>query len=558
MATPEYLQPPPKWEPHERPSMPGSPSTPLHSNPVRLAYALVAILVGLTGGLGNALISANLPSIQGYLGLTPVQGAWLPAAYLMVNVSTNLLLIKFRQQYGLRRFAEIGLTLYAVLTVSHVFVEGFTMAVFVRAASGFAGATTNTLAVLYMLQAFRKADMGRGLIIGIGISQLATPLAWLLSPALLDLGEWHRLYVFEAGLALCSLAAVVILKLPPGERIKAFEPLDFLTFALIAPALALFAAVLAQGRVQWWLAQPWIAYALIVGIVLMGCAITIEHHRRNPLLQTRWLGMADTLRFAFGAIALRFILAEQTYGAVGLLQSLGMGADQLQPLYGVMLIGLVLGMVSGAVTFSPKTLIPQIMLSILLVACASFLDIDATNLTRPHDMYLSQGLMSFAGGLFMGPLLLMGIQKALQNGPNYLVSFVVLFSITQSMGGLAGPAALGTYQIVREKYHSAYLTEQIVPTIPAVAQRLQLQSGAYAAVQADPVLRQAQGSAQLSQTVTREANVLAFNDVFRLIGLIAIGVLSWSLYNNLRAAYGNRNKAQTSMNDTTSPDTGDG
>lgn len=45
--------------------MPGSPSTPLHSNPVRLAYALVAMLVGITGGLGNALFSANLAAIQG-------------------------------------------------------------------------------------------------------------------------------------------------------------------------------------------------------------------------------------------------------------------------------------------------------------------------------------------------------------------------------------------------------------------------------------------------------------------------------------------------------------
>lgn len=30
-------------------------------------------------------------------------------------------------------------------------------------------------------------------------SGLATPLAWLLSPALLDLGEWRTLYMFESG-----------------------------------------------------------------------------------------------------------------------------------------------------------------------------------------------------------------------------------------------------------------------------------------------------------------------------------------------------------------------
>ena len=70
---PEYLAPVPRWEPHERPSMPGSPAILLHSPPRRLAYAAVAVLVGLTGGLGNALFIANLPAIQGDLGLTPAQ-----------------------------------------------------------------------------------------------------------------------------------------------------------------------------------------------------------------------------------------------------------------------------------------------------------------------------------------------------------------------------------------------------------------------------------------------------------------------------------------------------
>ena len=104
MTTP--LEPIPNWSDDEKPSMPGSPSTPRHSGPVRVAYIATALLLGITGGLGNALISANLPSIQGELGLTPIEAAWLPAAYLMVNVSTSLLLFKFRQQFGLRLFAR--------------------------------------------------------------------------------------------------------------------------------------------------------------------------------------------------------------------------------------------------------------------------------------------------------------------------------------------------------------------------------------------------------------------------------------------------------------------
>ena len=239
------LKPTPNWEEHEKPGLPGSPSMPYHTPAVRVAYACVALLVGITGGLGNALVTANLPTIQGQLGLTPSEGAWLPAAYVMVNITVNMLVFKFRQQYGLRLFAEIGLGLYAALTLLHLLVGGFAMAVVVRAASGFAAATATTLSMLYMLQAAPRAYTGKMVVIGVGIPQLATPLAWLLSPTLLVFGQWHNLYLFEAGLALCSLAAVVVLKLPPGMHIKVFEKKDFLSFALMAPGAAMLVAVLA-------------------------------------------------------------------------------------------------------------------------------------------------------------------------------------------------------------------------------------------------------------------------------------------------------------------------
>lgn len=514
--------------------MPGSPSMPRHRGRVRLAYALISILLGLTGGLGTALVSANLPTIQGELGLTPSQGAWLPAVYLMVNVSMNLLLVKFRQQYGMARFAEIGLPVYAALTLMHLFANTYPMALLVRAASGAAGATVTTLATLYMLQAFGKKNVPRGFVLGIGISQLATPLAWLLSPALLDLGDWRTLYLFESGLALTALAAVVVLKLPPGIRIRVFEPLDFLTFGLLATGLALVGAVLAQGRVQWWLAQNWIAYASIGAIVLITIAVAIEHHRKVPLLQTRWLGSAAMLRFTLGAITLRFILSEQTYGAVGLLQTLGMGPDQLQPLYAVLFVTLIAGIVASAMTFSQMAVLPQILCSIVLIGIGSYLDTDSTSLTRPHDLYLSQGMLSFAAGMFLGPLLLMGVQQALKNGPAYLVSFVVLFSITQSIGGLLGPAVLGTFQVIREKQHSSQINEHLNPADAVVAQRLQIQSQVYARTQTDPLLRNAQGMVQLGQVATREANVLAFNDVFRLTTTLSMIFLIWSLFHTIR------------------------
>lgn len=551
-AAPQYLKPIPAWEEHEKPTMPGSASMPWHPPHIRFAYACVALLVGITGGLGNALVSANLQAIQGTLGLTPAEAAWLPAAYIMVNVTSNLMVFKFRQQYGLRLFAEIGLSLYAFVTLLHLIVGGFEMAILVRAASGLAAATTSTLAMLYMLQAAPKKYTGKMLVLGVGIAQIATPLAWLMSPALLDMGQWHNLYLFEAGLALCSLAAVVVLKLPPGIHIKVIEPLDFVTFALVAPAVAMIVAVLAQGFTRWWFDTPWLAYLLIAAVVLLTIALFIEHHRANPLIQTRWLMMGPTIRFMIGAFLIRFLTSEQTYGAVGLLRTLGMGPDQMQPLFAVILAGTIVGMVASSITFSPKTVIPQILFSILLFGVAAWLDYGRTSLDRPHDFFVSQFLVALGAGMFMGPMIMIGIMQALKFGADHVVTFVVMLAMTQSLGGFTGAAALSTYQLHREHVHSAEINAQLNPADPVVAQRLRLQQQIYQGVNTDPALRAAQGVGQLALISRREANVLAFNDVFALSGVIAILFLGWSLIHAVRLARRQKREAAALLNQATS------
>ena len=107
---------------HEAPVMPGSPGSPHHPHPRRFAYGSISVLLGLTAGFGNALISANTYTLQGALGLDPAQIAWLPTVYVMTNVSINLIMIKCRQQFGLRPFAMIFLFVYAVLTCAHLSV----------------------------------------------------------------------------------------------------------------------------------------------------------------------------------------------------------------------------------------------------------------------------------------------------------------------------------------------------------------------------------------------------------------------------------------------------
>ncbi|AQV98271.1 MFS transporter [Cupriavidus necator] len=516
-----------QFKPHERPTIPGSPATPEHPAARRIAYFFIGFQICLTSGFGNALVVANTTNLQGVFGLYSDEVVWLSTVYVMTNVCASLLLIKFRQQYGLENFTRVVLLSYVAITGAHLLTHTFGTALMVRAANGLAASGLSTLGLYYFIQSLPAAHRVRAVVLGISVPQLATPLARTFSTGMLEAGNWRTLYLFELGMALLSLAAVSLLRLPPSERIQAFEKLDFLTVGLFAPGMALLCAVLSQGRFVWWIEAPWIGYGLCAALLLITAALWVEHNRANPLLNTRWLGSWAILRFGIVAMSVRVLLSEQPYGAVGLLTAVGMNNDQLIYLYTVVSMATAAGIGLSVATVNPQNLVRPIRISLVLIAAAAFLDASATNLTRPANLYFTQSLIAFATVYFMGPTLLIGMSSALARGMSHLVSFSALFSITQSLGGLVGTALLGTFQIYREKFHSHELVQSISLSDPLDAARIQALGAAYQRVLGDGTLRQAEGVALLAQQVTREANILAYNDVFLLIGVLSTMTLAW-------------------------------
>ena len=120
----------------------------------------MGLLVCLTGALGNAVVTANLQNLQGTFGAWSTEIAWLPAVYVMTNISINLLLVKFRQQYGLRAFTEGFLVLYVLVTFFHLFVNDLSSALIVRAAHGMVAAALSSLGIYYQIQACEAPPEG--------------------------------------------------------------------------------------------------------------------------------------------------------------------------------------------------------------------------------------------------------------------------------------------------------------------------------------------------------------------------------------------------------------
>ncbi|WP_318371414.1 MFS transporter [Enterobacter sp.] len=524
---------PREWAPHEKPMLLGSPSTPFHTTPKRIAYGIVGLLVCLTGALGNAMVTANLQNLQGSFAAWSTEIAWLPTVYVMTNVSINLLLVKFRQQFGLRAFTEGFLVIYVLVTFFHLFVNDLSSALMVRAAHGMVAAALSSLGIYYQIQAWPAKHRLKALTIGITGSSLAIPIARLFSTELLQIDEWRGLYLFELGLALISLACVIALKLPPGDRKKVFEKKDFITFMLFAPGMALLCAVLSLGRLDWWFEAPWIGWALAGSLVLIVSAIVFEHNRSNPLLNTRWLSSGSIVRLGLIMLLIRIVLAEQNTGVIGWLQYVGLQNEQMNTLAWAILAGIVCGIVASCLTIKPQRLAWPIVTALAMMIVASLLDSQSNSLTRPDQLLLSQFLLGFSSAFFLAPAMLAGIGGVVAE-PRNLVSFSVLFGISQNLGGLLGSAILGTFQTWREKYHSSLLAEQLTTLNPLVNDRLQLYSQMYRNLIGDSTLLNVQAVNQLQTASAMQANILAYNDTYLLTATIAAGTLLWIVWRLLR------------------------
>jgi MFS family permease len=545
---------PREWLPQERPLFPGSPSTPDHPLALRWVFALVGTLVAITGSLGNAMVTTNLLQLQGSLGVTAAEIAWLPAAYVMTNISANLILIKFRQQFGLRLFTEISLVVYALVTFGHLFVHQLGSAIAVRAAHGIVGAALATLGVFYMVQAFPAQHRLRSLAVGIGVSQIGTPLARVISSNLLEFGEWRGLYLFELGLTLLSLGGVLLLRLPPGDRYKVFEKLDLFTITLLSIGMALLCAVLSLGRIEWWLEAPWIGWALAGAIVLVVSGIAVEHFRTNPLINTRWLGSGLMLRLGVAIILLRMALSEQSVGAVGFLQAMGLTNDQMRGLFAVVLLGCLLGIAVSAMTVKPVLTRLPALIALACVMTGALMDAYSNSLTRPAQLMVSQFLIGFGSTFFLAPALIAGVGSVIAQ-PRNLISFFVMFNIAQNLGSLLGSAFLGTLQVIREKYHSSQIVEHLTLLDPQVAARIQSGAAGYGHAVTDPALRNALSVRALGATASREANVLAYNDVYLAIAAIALMTMIWLTYIGVRSRLRARRERLLSVHATPTPAT---
>lgn len=488
-----------------------------------LAYMAAATVIGLAQGLQQGFVTTSLPQFAGDLGVTTPTAAWLLAVYMIPRAALPVLLIKIRTQFGLRRFTEIGVAAYALVALASLWADDFRSALVLQALAGAAAAPLSTLAFLYMLEPLSpQAKMVLGLPLAMVVLMTGPALARVIGPSLIGDSSMAGVHLAGLGLALVSLMLVLLLPLRPMPREKVIEPLDFLSFALIGAGFAGLIVAFVMGPIHNWFDAPWIGAALVASVIALTLAIAVELNRRAPLLDIRWLASPAILHLTGTLLVFRLILSEQSAGAPRMFQVLGVGPHALTGLFAVITLAGVLGALACIAWMRPGRVAAFHLVALILIAFAAFADSGVTPDWRPAQMIVSQALIGFAGMLFMPPAMMAGLLSALTKGPQYILSFVIVFISTQSLGGVLGSGLFTTFTTHRQALHSQDLAVQLTPSDPETLHALAGRVAALAGMLPDAAARRAQAAADLAGQASLIAWTEAYADAYALTGWAAV------------------------------------
>jgi len=505
-----------RFKPHEMPILPGSPANPDHPPARRAAYLAIGVFMGLVGGAQNGFLLANSPALQSEFALTPVETGWLTVAFYSTYATMSMLLFRVRQEFGIQPFVRWAMAGLVAANFIQMIGPGYYPELAARAVAGITASGLSALAIYYLMQGLPPAMRVGGLVISLGLTQVAFPLTRALSPALLVDGDITHIFQFQFALSLVGFGMVYMLRLPPGIRKQTFEKLDIPSIALFVVGVAALCAFLIQGRIQWW-DTPWLGYALIVAIIALGGCFLIEANRKSPMLDLSWLSSRSIIALALVGATVRILVAEQGFGASGLFAALGYGNEQLTGYFWVLAGATFGGMALSVVRLDPNDLTRPVLFAIFVICIAAFAGV----MTRPQDLYLTQAAIAFAAVFAMGPIMMEGMLRALAAGQSFIISFIAIFSLSQSIGGLAGISLLSAFHTVRLKTHLIDAGSTLTLANQRLAQALGSAVQRAAPTQGDPALQQQAAASSISAEVGREAAVLAFNDVFFLIGTLS-------------------------------------
>lgn len=492
-----------------------------HTAAGKWIVASTVILGSFVSVMDISIVNVAMPQMLGTFGVSLDAITWVAVAYSIAEIILVTMAAWCSRLLGRKRFYIVSFILFTAASMLCGLARSLEMMIAARVLQGIGGGGLIPVAQAVLLETFPEEERGMAMAAYMMGVVVAPALGPVLGGWLTDTYGWPWIFYINLPVGCIGiLMAVTFLHDPPYLQ-RGLVKLDLVGIALLAIGLTALQIVLERGERENWFDSTWIV--TMTGIALASLTILVcwELWIDEPVVNLRVL---KNIPFTAGS-CLGLIFGVTLFGSIFILPLF------LQRLQGYevydsgiiqmprMLTMLVLAPIAGRLYNRVDSRL-LIALSIVLMMIGYF-DMAQFNLDVGATQMLPSLIIGGAGMAFMFTILSTATMRTVPL--TWMTAATGLFTLVRRIGGNLGYALVASQIEHRTTFHRARLLDHVTPydsrtmqVLNGMSERLAAERGLAPGIAEDSALQLLDGA------INRHATMMAYNDVFWLMGMLFV------------------------------------
>lgn len=487
----------------------------------RVVITITAILCALLEIVDTTIVNVALNDMRGNLGGTLSEVSWVITAYAIGNVIVVPMTSWLSQQFGRRNYFAASIIIFTVASFFCGQATNIWELVFYRLIQGFGGGALLVTAQTLITESYppekrgiAQALYGLGVIVG---PTLGPPLGGYI----VDHYSWPYIFYINIPLGIiATLMTIEFVRSPKFSVKKAANEIDYLGIVLLAIFVGSLQYVLERGQEEDWFNDPTITLLCVTAVLGFFFFIWRELTYANPIVNLRVLSNGN---LRVGTI-LSFILGFGLYGSTFIIPlytqaTLGWTATQSGMLMvpAAIVTAMMMPIVGQLIQRGVKQ---QYLVAIGMVFFFVY-SLWGYKILAPDTGSDAFFNMLIVRGIGLGLLFVPITTLALSTLKGQEIGEGAAFTgMMRQLGGSFGVATITTFLARQNMVHRNDLVSKLDVNNPAVQQRVEGLQRTFLGKGMAPDVALQSGYKLLDFTVTKQAMVLSYMDVFLYLGLM--------------------------------------
>ena len=473
--------------------------------------------------LDTTVVNVSLPHIAGNLSATIDESTWVLTSYLVANAIVLPLTGWLASHFGRKRLLMTSVAGFTLSSLLCGLAPNLSTLVAFRLMQGFTGGAMQPLSQAVLLEAFPPHERGKAMgFWGLGIV-VAPILGPVLGGWLTDTYSWRWAFYINLPVGLASLAMANAFIFDPPYLRRETKNIDYWGIGLLALWVGTLQLALDLGQQRDWFSSPLIAGLVITAVFALIAFLVREWTAEEPVIDLRvfklrtyatGVFLMTTLGFVlYGSLVLLPIMLQTLLGYPSLEAGIAMAPRGMGSFIGMPVVGLLVG----------KTDARRLVAAGLFVGAVTLFWLGQLSLDAGYwDIFFPQFVQGIGLSLIFVPLTTIAMDPIPRERMGNATS---LFSLMRNLGGSVGIAVTGTLLARKQHAVAAVLGEHVTPYSEVARRTFENLRGSLLASGVDPVTATQKAYATMAGLIQRQAAMVSFVELFRLLGAVFLVLL---------------------------------